>query len=371
MKKLLVISDAPILKEKFSYFAYSPYVKEMDIWMKYANVFFVCPTKYSKPLLKTAFHCNPNVKSIPKLSFTSFSDIFKSFFKFPYLLIFLILEIRKHDHIHLRCPGSIGLVACITQILFPSKQKTVKYAGNWDPTSKQPLSYKLQKKILSNTFLTKNCKVLVYGNWQNQTKNIFSFFTASYTNKEIVEIPNKTLKSKINFIFVGSFSDGKRPLLSVKVVEELIKSGVKNVKLNMYGNGEEFNRVKKYIVEKKLQDHITMHGNQQKNIVKEAFIKSHFLIFISKSEGWPKVVAEAMFWGCLPIASKVSCVEDMLGYGDRGTVIEPSCNEKEVVKIVKEYLNGEISYKEKVVAAKKWSQQYTLDKFELEIKKFL
>ena len=35
------------------------------------------------------------------------------------------------DHIHLRCPGNIGLLGCIVQIAFPKKVKTVKYAGNW------------------------------------------------------------------------------------------------------------------------------------------------------------------------------------------------------------------------------------------------
>ena len=70
----------------------------------------------------------------------------------------------------------MGLIGAIVNILFPNKQKTAKYAGNWDPKSKQPWSYRLQKWILSNTFLTKNMQVLVYGEWPNQTKNIKPFF---------------------------------------------------------------------------------------------------------------------------------------------------------------------------------------------------
>ena len=56
----------------------------------------------------------------------------------------LYKSIKKSDVIHLRCPGNIGLLACFIQILFPKKNKTAKYAGNWDPKAKQPLSYKLQ-----------------------------------------------------------------------------------------------------------------------------------------------------------------------------------------------------------------------------------
>ena len=58
----------------------------------------------------------------------------------------------------------------------PKTPKSAKYAGNWDPKSKKPWSYQLQQWILSNTFLTKNMKVLVYGVWDGQSQNIYPFF---------------------------------------------------------------------------------------------------------------------------------------------------------------------------------------------------
>ena len=240
----------------------------------------------------------------------------------------------------------------------------------WAPHSKQPFSYKLQKWILSNIFLTRNCKVLVYGEWENQTKNIISFFTASYHQKEIIPIPNKKLSSKIKCIFVGTFSIGKQPMLSVKVIEKLRLENY-NVQLDMYGEGEEFKKIKDYVRKKNLEGSIFLHGNQPREVVKKAYQQSHFLIFVSKSEGWPKVVAEAMFWGCLPISSKVSCVESMLGHGSRGTVIAPYTTSDEIVQILKRYIEKEDAYQQEVLSAKNWSQQYTLEKFEYEIQKLL
>ena len=58
-------------------------------------------------------------------------------------------------------------------------------------------------------------------------------------------------------------------------------------------------------------------------VIKEVLKKSDFLILPSKSEGWPKAIAEAMFFGTIPIATKISCVPYMLGYGKRGILIEP------------------------------------------------
>ena len=122
---------------------------------------------------------------------------------------------KQVNHIHLRCPGNVGLLGCVVQVFFPSKIKTAKYAGNWDPKSKQPIAYKLQKWILENTFLSKKIKVLVYGEWLKQTKNIKSFFTASYHEYEIEEIAKKDLNNTIKLLFVGAFSIGKQPMLSV------------------------------------------------------------------------------------------------------------------------------------------------------------
>ena len=115
---------------------------------------------------------------------------------------------RWADHIHLRCPGNVGLLGSLVQVFFPSKPKTAKYAGNWDPKAKQPLSYKIQKWLLSNTLLTKNMTVLVYGEWPNQTKNIKSFFTATYREADKKEIQIRKLEADIQFVFVGTLSVG-------------------------------------------------------------------------------------------------------------------------------------------------------------------
>ena len=359
-------------EENFLY-AYEPYVREMNLWAKYVDeIKIVAPiSNQNKSKIDAAYiHNNISISKIPSFNLLTISNQVKAIITIPFILLKIFKVMFWADHIHLRCPGNIGLLGCFVQILFPKKSKTVKYAGNWDPNSKQPTSYNIQKWILSNTYLTKNCKVLVYGKWKNQSKNILPFFTASYNKDEVELITSKNLNKKINFLFVGSFTKGKQPLLSVEILKELLSKEI-NVHLNMYGEGLEFDLVKKYIADNNLNENCTLHGNQPKNIIKEAYKKSHFLIFISKSEGWPKVVAEAMFWGCLPISSNVSCIEYMLNYGKRGVVLKPNTSEKRVSIIIKNLIENEVIYATKVVEAIKWSTNFTLDKFEAEIKKII
>ena len=352
-------------------YAYEPYVREMNLWGKYVDkIFIVAPVSVDEIRSIDSNYENSDIKlmAIPNFDITSFKNIIRSILVIPKVCNTIYTVMKEVNHIHLRCPGNVGLLGSLVQIFFPSKIKTAKYAGNWDPKSKQPYTYKLQKWILGNTFLSKNIKVLVYGNWPKQSKNIFPFFTASYQKNEIEEIPKKDFKSKINLLFVGALSRGKQPLLSVKAAHKLIKKG-HNISLDMYGNGSEFIKIEKYINDNVLYKDIKLHGNQSKEIVKQAFQKSHFLVFISKSEGWPKVVAESMFWSCLVVSTKVSCVPFMLDDGNRGCLINDNIDD--IVKKIEQYIYDKKIYFLQVNRAKKWSQQFTLDAFEEAIKKMM
>lgn len=100
-----------------------------------------------------------------------------------------------------------------------------------------------------------------------------------------------------------------------------------------------------------------------------AYKKSNFLILPSKSEGWPKVVAEAMFWSCLPLTSDVSCVNYMISNGARGQILNLNLNED--VENIKKILNNFNAYNQMCKLARDWSQQFTTDYFENEIKKII
>ncbi len=368
---LLIVSAAPIIyKDQHSY-AYAPYVNELVLLNKLAGSISFCCPEWEKDngllISKIPFEFKNHYKVID-FNLNSIKNIFLTILQLPFNLIMIFKAMKSADHIHLRCPGNVGLLGCFVQILFPNKTKTAKYAGNWDPKSKQPWSYKLQKWILNNTFLTRNMQVLVYGKWENQSKNIKSFFTATYSDLEKENHPKKSFESVIEFVFVGSLVTGKNPMYAVQLIENLIKKG-KNAVLNIYGDGIEKENLLDYIKKNQLENAIFLHGNQSKEIIKRAYQESHFVILPSKSEGWPKAVAEGMFWGCVPLATNVSCVPFMLDYGRRGRIINMNL-EKDTEQISKIIENEKI-FSEMSLTASKWSQNYTLDLFESEIKKML
>jgi glycosyltransferase involved in cell wall biosynthesis len=434
--KLLIITHVPHIKVNHEYFGYAPYVREMNIWLRYVDeVVVVAPlVQESLTPIHESYVTNSPFRfvKVPEFDLTSFFNQLKAFPRALVAMVKMYQAMQQASHIHLRCPGNMGLVGAIVQILFPYKQKTAKYAGNWDPKSKQPWSYRLQKWILSNTFLTRNMQVLVYGEWPNQTKNIKPFFTATYGVDEIqnseFRIQNKwslpaqskttennfdsaqsdrednhslslraqsrttendfdsaqsdkldisslslraesrTNENQFKFLFIGTLSKGKQPLYAIQLVEELYKKGLR-VTLELYGEGVLRKELELYIAQNKLEPIVTLKGNQSKETVLKAYQSSHFLILPSKSEGWPKVVAEAMFWGCVPIASPVSCVSYMMGNGSRGVILQEELNQD--VDQIEAVISKQEVYQKMASEGQTWSRQFTTDKFEAEIKKLL
>ncbi len=367
--RFLVITNAPTFRTENGLEAYAPYVKEMNIWFKYAEeIAIASPITYPYEVLTEPFDKQDiTLFNLSYIEATSPLKATRAVIDSVRNMVILTRACRWADHIHLRCPGNIGLLGCLVQIFFPNKVKTAKYAGNWDPNSKQPISYRLQRRILRSTFLTKNINVLVYGKWDNQNKNILPFFTATYKQEEKEVVRGRSFNAPFNFMFVGALAEGKRPLLACQVVKALLDKGLQ-ARLNIYGDGPERASIEDYIKQHSLKGHIILHGNQDHGIVKKAYRETHFLFLMSKSEGWPKAVAESMFWGAIPIASPVSCVPYMLGDGERGII---SYDLQETVDGVLSLVQEEEKCLEMSDAAMQWSRNYTLEAFEEEIKKLL
>ncbi len=363
-----IITHAPHLADNGNYAAYAPYVREMNIWLKYADrALIVAPfeTGIKSPIHSFYEHSDIEFVRIQNFNILSVQNAVKALFKIPSICFSIYGAMQKADHVHLRCPGNIGLLGAVIQIFFPKKKKTAKYAGNWDPKSKQPFTYRLQKWILGNTFLTKNMKVLVYGEWPEMTENIFPFFTATYHESEIIPLLPVNLQGKIELVFAGTLVRGKNPLYVAELANALYNKGF-DVRLRLFGDGSEREKIEHFITFNNLQNVIILEGNQNGETVKSAFQNSHFVLLPSESEGWPKVIAEGMFWGCIPVATKVSCVPFMLDYGKRGILLEMDKNKD--VSILEHIFSNQEAFGSMRENASEWSRKYTLDAFESQIK---
>jgi glycosyltransferase involved in cell wall biosynthesis len=204
-------------------------------------------------------------------------------------------------------------------------------------------------------------QVLVYGAWEGSSRNIKPFFTATYSEYEKEALTPKVVEDPIDFVFVGTLVKGKQPLYAIQLIEKLHQKGY-SVRLRLYGEGVEREVLEEYVAAHQLESIITLEGNQSKATIQKAYQNSHFVVLPSDSEGWPKVIAEGMFWGSVPIATSVSCVPFMLDYGSRGVLLEMNL-EHDSLQIEAVLLN-QADFDSKRNKAADWSRSYTLEVFE-------
>lgn len=366
--KFLIFSHVIHVHKDGLYYGYGPYVKEMNLWAKYVDELWVLAplNKHAQPDPIDLAYIHPKIKfiEVPSFQITSLKHLPVAVWASLVVIGKGLYFGAKADHLHLRCPGNMGLLACLVQAFFPWKKKTAKYAGNWDRSARKPWSYRIQQWILNNTFFTHRMKVLAYGSWSDQSKNVLPFFTASYSHTQISPVSKPEIVEGINLIFVGSMTVNKSPETSYWVAKELINKGF-NCALTFLGKGPELERLKMVAKSDNLEDKVKFLGNVSGDRVIEELKKAHFLVFASQSEGWPKAVAEAMFWGCIPVTTPVSCVPEMLGFGERGYLINE--NRLQLIEYISEMLNAPSKYSEVSEKAMAWSRKFTLETFEEQI----
>ena len=371
--KLLIITSIEHKKSGGDIYGYAPYVREMNMWTNHADEIKVMGHETDMEI--DAIDIEYTSKdlefvSVPAFNIVTSTETVKTLFKLPLILYKMFVSMMWADHIHLRCPSNMGLLGSVVQIFFPHKMKTVKYAGTWSPTEQKHFTWWLQRRILISNFLSKNIKILSYGDWNDNNINVLPFFTATYSKKETVPFKRKTFDAKIKIIFVGVLNENKRALLSVQVAKKLLDKGY-DIQLDIFGEGILREPIEQYIKDHNLHGSIILHGNKAKDVVKAHFMQAHFLFFFSQNEGWPKVVAEAMFLGCFPITTTISCLPYMLDNNERGHLINVDDTEDEIMSIVESYISNPDLYNKKLEKALTWSQEFTVEKFEDEIEKLL
>lgn len=368
---MVVVTHVPHTYSQGRYWGYAPYIREMNIWFRHVTeVIIIAPLSNEEPDQMAMPYSKNNLKFVvvPGFSLVSFSQIVRSLFVVPYILLTLWWYFLKSQHIHLRCPGNMGLLGSIIQILFPGKQKSVKYAGNWNNYIGQPFTYKFQKNILQHSWLSRNTKVLVYGHKGIQNNNIKPFFTATYSELESTKMKRMPISKGLRLIFLGTLTPNKRPLLCLKITRELKRRGIP-VHLHIVGQGPAYEELLTYTQINEMTSYVTFTGALEKKAVKQLLQQSHFLLLFSKSEGWPKAIAESMYWGCIPIATAVGVVPEMIGNNERGRLIEPYVTEG--VEIIMDYLEDPREMQSTAWKAMRWARKYTLEKFESEIRRVL
>ena len=245
--------------------------------------------------------------------------------------------IKDVDFIQFRAPTGMGIYVLPFLRLFYNSKYWIKYAGNWKD-EKMPFGNKLQKKWLQN-FTSKNTKITVNGFWKNERNNIVPFENPCLDQNDRklgrnILAANK-LKKTVEFCFVGALNNHKGV---DKILEALKCLDNKKQKYICHLVGDGPQRIEFEKTAKLLRLEIIFHGFLAKDSISNIYSRCDFIILPSRSEGFPKVIGEAMNYGCIPIVSDISCISQYIQDGVNGFLIYPITS-KEVQKKINLALN--------------------------------
>lgn len=321
--KLLVISDTSMRQDNDGVYAFGPVVKELEELSCFKTIVWIGFNRSNavanKSLVKLS---QENIKLILLPSSGGKTALSKLYIILLYPLYFFILlkEVYNSKCIHVRAPSNPGVIAMLLSKTFFTKKFWFKYAGDW--IGKASPFYMLQRKMLMQ--LSGNSVVTVNGNWANQPKHIIGFENPCLDNSDRVFgekiCKEKELNQSINYCFVGGMNTNKGVDKIIKALEEICVHENFGT-FHFVGGGELLETVKNQAG--LISDKIICYDFLPKQEISKIYKECHFIVLPSKSEGFPKVIGEAMNYGCVPIVSDVSCIGQYIEHYKNGFLINP------------------------------------------------
>ena len=227
-------------------------------------------------------------------------------FNYPVFAFHILRHFFSASHVHTRGPSHPAIIGILLSYLNTKKVFWHKFAGNWSHPN-PPFTYRLQRKLLKSV----NCRnvyATVNGDW-DRSKHIVPFENPCLTNDDRAMGAEVALKKSFippfSFCFAGRVEAEKGIFRLIKAIEHYPDPALIE-KIEIVGDGVGMAELKKLAA--KLPFPVTIHGSLTRKALFEIFMRNHFFVLPSDSEGFPKVIAEAANFGCIPIVSDVSCI---------------------------------------------------------------
>ncbi len=361
-QRLLIVSHVIHYRHEGRLYAYGPYAREIDIWADlFPQVTIAAPCRDAAPPSVALAFTRSNISIRPQLETggkTRAAKI-KQVVLLPALVWNLSRAMRESDAVHVRFPASLGLLGVLLAPLF-SKNRVAKYAGQWNGYEGERMVLRLQRKLLQSSWW--NAPVTVYGKWENQPAHIIPFFTSMMTAEQVKRAATiareKEITSPLRVLFSGRLETEKRVDALLKAIKIARDEGVA-LEVAIVGDGRERERLESLVNDLGIEREVKFVGAFPFDESLKWYEWAHCLVLPSvNSEGFPKVIAEAMCHGLICVAVEHGQVPTMLK--GKGILIEDGSPE-EIAAALQRIAKRPDEYKQVMQAASIWAQQFSLE----------
>lgn len=263
---------------------------------------------------------NIRLESIPPFGGKRLYDKLSIITNAPRIISTIHNALRGATHVQLRLPMGIGIFL-LPYFACRDRKKYifwVKYANNWKQKN-PPAGYAFQRWFLDRNLA--GCKTTINGFWEDQPAHCVSFENPSLRISDLdagkLALARKIFSPPYTFTFIGRMEDEKGVTRILDALRCMNPEMIGMV--HFIGDG---NRNADYIANASfLGAKVRFHGYQKGDVIRTVLSASHFFLLpTTASEGFPKVVAEACCYGCIPIVSDTSSIPHYVKHGQNGFI---------------------------------------------------
>jgi glycosyltransferase involved in cell wall biosynthesis len=350
-KRLLIISHTPHYVRAGKVAGWGSTVREIDeLSTLFDSVVHIAPMYAEAAPASAIAYQSPRVRlrAVAPAGGERFVDKLGIPLRYPGYVGAILREARVADIIHVRAPANISLLALLLLgLLRHPPSRWVKYAGDWSGGNSEPWSYRFQRWWLARGF--HRGMVTANGTWPNQPGHVHSFLNPCLTEAEIEEGADagqlKRLNEPVRLLFVGRMESAKGAGVCLEILAHLQTAGIA-ARLDLIGEGPEREMFERRAVELGVSSWVSFQGGLPRASLGHFYDLAHFILLPSVcSEGWPKVLSEAMAYGAVPIATSISSIPQFLKTFSTGQTIH-SPNPKLFSDVIQAYLRDPARWRE-------------------------
>ena len=237
-----------------------------------------------------------------------------------------------------------------------NQKKTLDTFDNFQ-INKHPLIIEIQK--LTRNWSINSAELII-----TPSDNLKNFVTGIGFKNKITKI-NNGVDIKANISQLSNKTDINIIIISRLVIQKNIDLVIhafkvlneKNVKLNIVGDGGEFNNLQKLIHDLELQDKVKILGKIDNNKIGELLRTSDLFIQASNYEGLPHSLLEAINYNVPILSTEVGGCKDLINSGERGFIISSPPEEKLIAENISFIINNRSEAEKRASAAKTFIQK--------------
>lgn len=247
-------------------------------------------------------------------------------------------EIRRADAVHTPIPGDVGTIGMLFAILL-RKPLFVRHCGNWmvQKTTAERFWRWMMEKFAGgrNVMLATGGAIDSPSRLNPNVKWIFSTSLKKLDLENVVSKKNPA-NGKLRLVIACRQEKNKGTEIVINSLP-LILQNKPDVSLDIIGSGSLIPELKEQVKKLNLEDKVVFHGKvEHATVVKLMKQADVFCYPTSASEGFPKVVLEALASGLPVVTTKVSVLPELIK-NDCGILLDevsPEALAEAVIKIV-------------------------------------